>query len=61
MTFSSAPRSEVSADTCISIQNATISYGSYEAIKNVYCDIPRGQVTAFIGPSGCGKSTVLEP
>ena len=52
------PPSEVSADTCISIQN-TISYGNYEAVKNVYCDIPRGQVTAFIGPSGCGKSTVL--
>ena len=59
MTFTSAPSSEVSADTCISIQNATISYGAYEAVKNVYCDIPRGQVTAFIGPSGCGKSTVL--
>ena len=25
----------------------------------MYCDIPRGKVTAFIGPSGCGKSTVL--
>ena len=59
MTFTSTLHSEVSADTCISIQNATISYGVYEAVKNVYCDIPRGQVTAFIGPSGCGKSTVL--
>ena len=46
-------------DTAISIQNVTISYGSYEAVKNVYCDVPRGKVTAFIGPSGCGKSTVL--
>ena len=55
-TFTPQP---VSENTCISIQNATISYGSYEAVKNVYCDIPRGKVTAFIGPSGCGKSTVL--
>ena len=46
-------------DTCISIQNTTISYGNFEAVKNVFCDIPRGQVTAFIGPSGCGKSTIL--
>ena len=46
-------------DTCISIQNTTISYGDFEAVKNVFCDIPRGQVTAFIGPSGCGKSTIL--
>ena len=46
-------------DICLSIQNATISYGNFEALKNVFCDIPRGQVTAFIGPSGCGKSTIL--
>ena len=59
MTFSSPTLSEISAETCLSIQNTTISYGSYEAVKNVYCDIPRGQVTAFIGPSGCGKSTML--
>ena len=50
---------QVSDDTAISIQNVTISYGSYEAVKNVYCDVPQGKVTAFIGPSGCGKSTVL--
>ena len=59
MTFSSQTLSDISTETCISIQNATISYGNYEAVKNVYCDIPRGKVTAFIGPSGCPKSTVL--
>jgi len=46
-------------DICLSIQNTTISYGEFEALKNVFCDIPRGQVTSFIGPSGCGKSTIL--
>ena len=46
-------------DICLSIQNATISYGDFEVLKNVFCDLPRGQVTAFIGPSGCGKSTIL--
>ena len=49
----------VTADPKLSLQNVTISYGSFEAVRNVYCDIPRGKVTAFIGPSGCGKSTVL--
>lgn len=49
----------VPTDTTLSLQNVTISYGSFEAVKNVYCDIPKGKVTAFIGPSGCGKSTVL--
>ena len=46
-------------ETCISMQNVTIKYGGYEAVKNIYCEIPKGKVTAFIGPSGCGKSTVL--
>lgn len=60
MTLSTPTNSQqVSGDTCISLQNVTISYGSYEAVRNVYCEIPRGKVTAFIGPSGCGKSTVL--
>ena len=44
---------------CLSLQNVGISYGSNEAVRGVYMDIPRGKVTAFIGPSGCGKSTVL--
>ncbi|EDY39087.1 phosphate ABC transporter, ATP-binding protein [Cyanobium sp. PCC 7001] len=46
-------------DICMSLEGVTISYGSFEAVKNVYMEIPRGKVTAFIGPSGCGKSTVL--
>ena len=48
-----------SQDICMSLENVSISYGGYEAVRNVYCEIPRGKVTAFIGPSGCGKSTVL--
>jgi len=47
------------ADICLSLDNVSISYGGYAAVRNVFCDIPRGKVTAFIGPSGCGKSTVL--
>lgn len=47
------------SDICLSLQNVSISYGSFEAVRNVFLDIPRQGVTAFIGPSGCGKSTVL--
>ena len=49
----------IAADTCLSLDNVSISYGGLVAVRNVFCDIPRGKVTAFIGPSGCGKSTVL--
>ena len=53
------PDATVTTDPKLCLHNVTISYGSFEAVRNVYCDIPRGKVTAFIGPSGCGKSTVL--
>ena len=43
----------------ISLDNVTISYAESDAVRNIYCNIPRGKVTSFIGPSGCGKSTVL--
>ena len=46
-------------DICLSLDNVSISYGGHEAVRNVFCEIPRGKVTAFIGPSGCGKSTFL--
>lgn len=59
-TLNASQKSEIqNADTTLSLQNVTISYGNFEAVKNVYCEIPRGKVTALIGPSGCGKSTVL--
>jgi phosphate transport system ATP-binding protein len=28
-------------------------------VRNVFLDIPKNKVVAFIGPSGCGKSTLL--
>jgi phosphate transport system ATP-binding protein len=54
----SAPAAKAT-DSCISLENVTISYGSFEAVRNVHLELPRSRVTAFIGPSGCGKSTVL--
>lgn len=39
--------------------NVSVFYGAFEAVRRVYLDIHRNQVTAFIGPSGCGKSTLL--
>jgi len=43
----------------VSLDNVSISYGNVVAVKNVFCDLRKNQVTSFIGPSGCGKSTVL--
>jgi len=43
----------------VSLDNVSIKYGNTTAVKNVFCDIKKNNVTAFIGPSGCGKSTVI--
>lgn len=44
----------------ISVKNANLWYGEFQALKNISVEIPEKQVTAFIGPSGCGKSTFLK-
>ena len=46
-------------DTCISVQNLNLFYGTKQALHNVSMEMPRKKVTAYIGPSGCGKSTLL--
>ena len=43
----------------LSTENLNIYYGNFLDVQNVWLDIPKNQVTAFIGPSGCCKSTLL--
>ena len=59
MTLSSHSANLPDDQVAITCEDVTISYGAFEAVRNVYLELPRGKVTAFIGPSGCGKSTVL--
>ena len=44
----------------ISVKNANLFYGDFQALKNISIEIPAHKITAFIGPSGCGKSTFLK-
>ena len=44
----------------ISVKNANLWYGDFQALKNINIESPENKVTAFIGPSGCGKSTFLK-
>ncbi len=45
--------------TVLRTEALNVYYGKFLALKDIYMDIPKNQVTAFIGPSGCGKSTLL--
>ncbi len=42
------------------IQDLSLYYGDFQALKNINMQIERNKITAFIGPSGCGKSTFLK-
>ena len=44
----------------ISVKNANLWYGDFQALKNINIEIPERKITAFIGPSGCGKATFLK-
>ena len=46
-------------DPIVEVNDANLYYGTKQALKSIYMDIPKNKATAFIGPSGCGKSTLL--
>src|SRR5688572_26955918 len=53
------PEVQEKLDYAVTLENVSVYYGDYRAVKDVNIPIERGKITAFIGPSGCGKSTVL--
>ena len=44
----------------ITLQDVSIYYGDFRAVKHATFNIKPNKITAIIGPSGCGKSTVLK-
>ena len=45
--------------TVFNVQDLSVLYSGFRAVKDVDIDIVKNEITAFIGPSGCGKTTVL--
>ena len=54
-------RSRSVSDTAavFTIEDLSVFYGDYEAVRGTTLNVRANQITAMIGPSGCGKSTVL--
>ena len=60
MDVTTAPYSKFKVpDPVVEVNDLNLYYGTKQALKNIYMDIPKNKATAFIGPSGCGKSTLL--
>jgi phosphate transport system ATP-binding protein len=59
-----APASEPAREpamrrTVLSLENVSLWYGSFRAVRDVSIEIQEREVTSLIGPSGSGKSTLL--
>jgi phosphate transport system ATP-binding protein len=47
------------AHAIFELEDLSVYYGAFRAVKEVSLPIGQNEITALIGPSGCGKSTVL--
>ena len=52
-------RKDPEAKVLFRLEDLTVHYGPFRAIRDVTMDVHERQITAFIGPSGCGKTTLL--
>jgi phosphate transport system ATP-binding protein len=48
-----------SGGAVLRVENASLYYGSFRAVKELHLAVRPRAITAIIGPSGCGKSTLL--
>ncbi len=44
----------------VSVENLTVSYHGYTAIKNISFTVSPGQINGIVGPNGAGKSTLIK-
>jgi len=50
---------EAQREVVLDVQDLSVYYGSFRAVRNITLPIQQNEITALIGPSGCGKTTFL--
>ena len=56
---SDVPLTEPEPVPVFEVNDLSVYYGGFRAIRNVNMTVCERQITSFIGPSGCGKTTLL--
>lgn len=49
----------MSSGVAVDLENITIRFGDFTAVKDANVSINGGDFFSFLGPSGCGKTTIL--
>lgn len=49
----------MSSGVAVDLENITIRFGDFTAVKDANVNIHGGDFFSFLGPSGCGKTTIL--
>ena len=55
----SSNKTEQDRKTKLRVEEVSLYYGTFQALRNISLEIPECAITAVIGPSGCGKSSFL--
>jgi phosphate transport system ATP-binding protein len=50
---------EMERETVFDVDDVSVYYGTFRAVRNLTLPVARNEITALIGPSGCGKTTFL--
>jgi len=50
---------ETVPEVVFDVQDVSVFYGDFRAVRDISVPLYRNEITALIGPSGCGKTTFL--